>query len=150
MIDNTLLLKRHLMNLILGKDSGNYITEEQMPLLDYYLNIQVHFALIEQPGVYKIIFDNNTWYIGKTDNIIKRIWEHLQKGKSNFEFVEIKQYHIDNNIPFTVLKLSDNKEDEVKLINLHLSIDNNYCYNKVHNTRINEQRKQNTTQSPRD
>jgi hypothetical protein len=136
MIDSKLLLKRHIMNLILGKDSGYYITEEQMPLVDYYLNIQFHFALLEQAGVYKIIFDNNTWYIGKTKNIVKRIWEHLQKGKSNFEFVEIKQYHIDNNIPFTVLKLSDNEKDEVKLIHLHLSIDNNYCYNKEHNTRI--------------
>jgi hypothetical protein len=103
MIDNTLLLKRHLMNLILGKDSGYYITKEQMPLVDYYLNIQFHFALLEQAGVYKIIFDNNTWYIGKSKNIVKRIWEHLQKEKSNVEFVEIKQYHIDNNIPFTVL-----------------------------------------------
>ena len=77
------------MNLILGKDSGYYITKEQMPLVDYYLNIEFHFALLEQAGVYKIIFDNNTWYIGKTKNIVKRIWEHLQKGKSNFEFVEI-------------------------------------------------------------
>ena len=133
MIDSTLMLKRHLINLILGKDSGYYITDEQMPLIDYYLTIQFHFALLDQPGVYKIIFQDNTWYIGKSKNILKRIWEHLQKGTSNLEFVEIKQYHIENNIPFIVVKLSDNKEDEIELIKLHLSTDNNYSYNKQYN-----------------
>ncbi len=114
-IDNTLLLKKHLMNLIIGKNNAYYITKEQMPLIDYYLNISFHFPLLEQPGVYKIIFSDESWYIGKSKNILKRIWEHLSDNtKSNLEFVAYKNNIIKNNISFTVLKLSDKQEDEKK------------------------------------
>lgn len=129
-------LKCYLMNDVLKVKTAYPIAKENINLIDALMNIKFHFPICECEGVYKIIFADSSYYIGKSQNIIKRIWEHIceiKKAKYNLEFYAKLNSELNNEI--IVLKLSNNTFDEYKMIELNLLSDFNYCYNKQKNFR---------------
>ena len=149
-LEEDLTLKRYVMNNLLNIKNIKFdVYQGKIDLVNALLNIQFHFPLSNntKTGIYKIVFTDNTWYIGKSKNIIKRIWEHLcetlkfnvteYKVKiSNQSLYEKILLHLENKDKIIVLKLSENTEDEYKMLDLHLLIDNNYCYNIQKNNRL--------------
>jgi hypothetical protein len=130
-------LKCYILNDVLNVKGAVPIPKEDIEMVDALLNIKIHFPLDDKSGVYKIIFSDNSYYIGKSKNIIKRLWEHLCEIKNpihNIEFYTKFKQEVQNEI--NVIKLSDQPEDEYKMLELHLSFDKNFCYNKTKNTRI--------------
>ena len=129
-------LKCYLMYNVLKVKTGYPISKENINLIDGLMNIRFHFPISECEGVYKIIFEDGSYYIGKSKNIIKRIWEHIcetENLKYNLEFYSKLKTELNNDI--IVLKLSNNTFDEYKMLELNLSTDFNYCYNKTKNSR---------------
>jgi hypothetical protein len=145
-LEEDLTLKRYVMNNLLHIKNMNFdVYQGKIDLVSALLNVQFHFPLCHntQSGIYKIIFNDDTWYIGKSKNIIKRIWEHLcetlkldVKKISNEAMYQKIFLHLKNKDKIIVLKLSENTEDEYKMLNLHLSIDENHCYNTTKNHRL--------------
>lgn len=148
--EEDLTLKRYVMNNILNIKNMTFdVYQGKIDLVSALINVQFHFPLCDntQTGVYKIIFNDDTWYIGKSKNIIKRIWDHLCQTLK-FDVTEYKVkisneamykkilLHLENQEKIIVLKLSENTEDEYKMLDLHLSIDKNHCYNIMKNTRL--------------
>jgi excinuclease UvrABC nuclease subunit len=131
--------KVHILTDILGIKNAYPIKKEYINLIDVLMNVKFHFPITKNEGIYKIVLKNGSWYIGKSKNIIKRIWEHLCSSidaKSNKEFYDYLAEEIIINNEIIVLKLSDNIEDEYKLLDIHLNTDNNYCFNKIKNIKI--------------
>jgi predicted GIY-YIG superfamily endonuclease len=102
--------------------------------IDDLLNINFNFPINNKGGCYKIIFPDDSWYIGKSNNIVKRIWGHLCEQKSNNEMYKILK-EIDKS-ELIVLKISNKESDEMKMLKIHLKNDKNHCYNIRGNTRL--------------
>lgn len=131
--------KIHILTDFLGIKTSYPIKKDYINLIDVLMNVKFHFPITQNEGIYKIVLSNGSWYIGKSKNIIKRIWEHLCSSidaTSNKDFYNYLAKQIAENNEIIVLKLSDNIKDEYKLLDIHLNTDNNYCYNKTKNTRI--------------
>ena len=130
-------LKCYILNDILNVKGAIPIPKEDIEMVDALLNMKIHFPLDDSSGVYKIIFSDNSFYIGKSKNIIKRLWEHLceiKNPRANIDFYLKLSDEIKKEI--NVIKLSDNTDDEYKILDLHLGFDENFCFNKTKNTRI--------------
>ncbi len=130
-------LKCYILNDILNVKGAIPIPKEDIEMVDALLNMKIHFPLDDSSGVYKIIFSDNSFYIGKSKNIIKRLWEHLceiKNPRANIDFYLKLSNEIKKEI--NVIKLSDNTDDEYKILDLHLGFDKNFCFNKTKNTRI--------------
>lgn len=131
--------KVHIMNDILGIKTAYPIKKEYINLIDVLMNVKFHFPISENEGVYKIILNNGSWYIGRSKNIIKRVWEHLCSSidsKHNRGFYDCLAEEIFMNNEIIVLKLSKYQENEYKLLELHLKIDDKHSFNKTKNNRI--------------
>ena len=127
-------LKYYLLEDVLDLPSLNRLPYSYISAIDDLLDINFNFPITNTKGCYKIIFPNNSWYIGKSNNIVKRIWGHLAEEKSTNEmYKDLKE--IDKK-EIIVLKISNKEADEMKLLQIHLKNDKGHCYNKAGNTRI--------------
>ena len=99
-------------------------------------------VLKNDSGVYKINLSNGFFYIGKSKNIQKRIAEHIDKALSYYLYgtkkhrlpIAEKTYkplseHILNNQAIVIELLSNNSDDEKKLIR-------KYDSDKIINTQL--------------
>lgn len=131
-----LKLKHYLLEDVIDLQSLFRNSFFKLDTIDDLLNINFNFPINNKGGCYKIIFPDESWYIGKSNNIVKRIWGHLCEQKSNNKMYKILK-EIDKS-ELIILKLSNKESDEMKLLKQHLKLDKNYCYNIIGNTRLKE------------
>jgi predicted GIY-YIG superfamily endonuclease len=130
----SLKLKYHLLHDIMNLKGAFTVSNKNIDMVDCLLNITFHFPIEKTSGIYKILFEDGSYYIGKSKNIVKRIWEHLCETftiKHNHEFYNKLKSELNNEI--IVLKLSEDIDKEYEMLNLHLNTYSEYCYNKVGN-----------------
>ena len=141
-MENSTQLKAHIMSDILQiKNTFYAVQKDKIKLIDTLLNINFHFPINSNSGVYKIVFEDGSYYIGKSGNIVKRIWEHLCETiniKYNQKFYKKLKANIKSKKEIYVLKLSNKQEKEMEFLKLHLNIDENLCFNVIGNNRINK------------
>lgn len=129
-------LKYYLLEDVLDLPSLNRLPYSYISAIDDLLEINFNFPINNTKGCYKIIFPDNSWYIGKSNNIVKRILGHLAEQKSNNKMYE--DLKIFDKKEIIVLKISNKESDEMKMLKIHLKNDKGFCYNIRGNTRINE------------
>ena len=87
----------------------------EVEVINELLEINFDFVNIKSSGVYKINFDDGFFYIGKSVNIVRRIWGHLQESKIGDKPLYIKLKNYDKSKIF-ISKLTDNVDDEKEII----------------------------------
>jgi predicted GIY-YIG superfamily endonuclease len=87
----------------------------EIEVLNELLEINFDFVNIKSSGVYKINFNDGFFYIGKSINIVRRIWGHLQESKIGDKPLYIKLKNYDKSKIF-ISKLTNNLNDEKKII----------------------------------
>ena len=132
-------LKYYLMNDILQIKNTSYpVKKNSIDMLEALMDINFHFPINNSAGIYKIVLYDGSYYIGKSNNIIKRIWEHLcltMNPKHNKKFYTHLKRNIKNKKEIYVLKLSNDINKEYEFLDMHLNMDKNICYNIVRNKR---------------
>ena len=83
--------------------------------IDELLEINFNFPFYKTSGVYKILFPDGYFYIGKSTNIVKRIWGHLSDAPFNDKPLYKKLLN-SNKSEIIILKISQNIDEEKEII----------------------------------